>query len=248
MSTKYCTLISFVSLLHRLALPLLHRGLEQDLFIKKVTRVLLACLVPGELPSWNNHVYVFFNTIYTFNVCFFRFLIRVIDISGSGKSCFWYLWPINADFCAIEVCFAFHLWSFVMARHGDRVRMVESQVATPLIFEYLCGLGDTGTRFVTEALTRPVPDPRNDLRELLVDRLELYISRVEFQCGCVQLVSQLFLYWCFFGIYGDAIGGNHLTTKGATVGDTIVQKLSSSARSHLFWGRHFPFLLNQKIK
>ena len=109
--------------------------------------------------------------------------------------------------------------------------MVESQVATPLVFEYLCGLGDTGIRFVTEALHRPVPDPRNDVRLLLVDKLELYILMVEIQSGCVKLlVCQLFLYWCFF-IYGDAIDGNHLTTKGVTVGDTIVQQLSSSARS-----------------
>ena len=73
-----------------------------------------------------------------------------------------------------------------MTRHGDRIRMVESQVATPLVFEYLCGLGDTGIRFVTEALHRPVPDPRNDVRLLLVDKLELYILMVEIQSGCVK--------------------------------------------------------------
>ena len=73
-----------------------------------------------------------------------------------------------------------------MARHGDRIRMVESQVATLLVFEYLCGLGDTGVRFVTEALHRPVPDPRNDTRQLLVDKLELYILMVEIQSGCVK--------------------------------------------------------------
>ena len=73
-----------------------------------------------------------------------------------------------------------------MARHGDRIRMVESQVATPLVFEYLCGLGYTGVRFVTEALHRPVPDPRNDTRQLLVDKLELYILMVEIQSGCVK--------------------------------------------------------------
>ena len=86
-----------------------------------------------------------------------------------------------------------------MARHGDRIRMVESQVATPLVFEYLCGLGDTGVRFVTEALHRPVPEPRNDTRQLLVEKLELSILMVDIQSGCVKyLVCQLFLYWCFF--------------------------------------------------
>ena len=49
-----------------------------------------------------------------------------------------------------------------------------------------CGLGDTGIRFVTEALHRPVPDPRNDTRQLLVDKLELYILMVEIQSGCVK--------------------------------------------------------------
>ena len=44
----------------------------------------------------------------------------------------------------------------------------QCQVNTQLVFEYLRGMGAAGETFVREALSRPVPDPRNDIRQLLV--------------------------------------------------------------------------------
>ena len=57
--------------------------------------------------------------------------------------------------------------SFVMAERPRRL-VAQCQVHTQLVFAYLCGMGETGENFVREALSRPVPDPRNDMRELLV--------------------------------------------------------------------------------
>ena len=51
---------------------------------------------------------------------------------------------------------------------SDALFHAQCQVNTQLVFEYLCGMGETGENFVREALSRPVPDPRNDMRELLV--------------------------------------------------------------------------------
>ena len=54
-----------------------------------------------------------------------------------------------------------------MAERPRRL-VAQCQVHSQLVFEYLCGMGETGENFVREALSRPVPDPRNDMRELLV--------------------------------------------------------------------------------
>ena len=83
-----------------------------------------------------------------------------------------YFWLIDADIC-LKVPSLTHLafcdicGSFVMAERPRRL-VAQCQVHSQLVFEYLCGMGETGENFVREALSRPVPDPRNDMRELLV--------------------------------------------------------------------------------
>jgi hypothetical protein len=117
-----------------------------------------------------------------------------------------------------------------MARHGEVEGQMDSQVSTELVFEYLCGMGEEGTKFAVRKMTSANPNPREDLRELFVYYLSaLYILRVDFQCEVFQSTCAFLWvgYWCCFLIHGDAIDDNCLMAKGASIVGTLVQQPSS---------------------